>query len=60
MAVNGALKVDRGAGAGWRPKNVLPVLLDLRRQDRERGQRISPETYDQQQFVRRWPAWRQF
>jgi protein-tyrosine phosphatase len=36
------------------PANCLSVLTDLRRQDRLRGQRMSPETGEQQRFVREW------
>jgi protein tyrosine/serine phosphatase len=36
------------------PSNVLDVLMDLRKQDRERRHRMSPETADQQRFVKRW------
>ncbi len=36
--------------------DVLDVLMKLRRQDRERGQRMSPETAAQQRFVKQWPA----
>jgi protein-tyrosine phosphatase len=39
-----------------KPANVLDALLELRRKDRERGQRMSPETAEQQRFVRQWPA----
>ena len=38
------------------PSNVLAVLMRLRKQDRERGQRMSPETAGQQRFVKQWPA----
>ncbi len=38
------------------PKNYLDVLSGLRRQDRLRGQRMSPETGEQQRFVREWFA----
>ena len=34
--------------------NVLDVLMGLRKQDRERGQRMSPETAEQQRFVKQW------
>jgi hypothetical protein len=36
--------------------NVHDVLMELRKQDRERGQKISPETAEQQRFVRQWAA----
>lgn len=36
------------------PENYLDVLASLRRQDRLRGQRMSPETGEQQRFVREW------
>ena len=36
------------------PANVLDVLMDLRRQDQERRHRMSPETADQQRFVKGW------
>jgi protein-tyrosine phosphatase len=36
------------------PENYLDVLSDLRRQDRLRGHRMSPETGEQQRFVRDW------
>ena len=36
------------------PSNVLDVLMRLRRQDRERRRRMSPETGEQQEFVREW------
>lgn len=36
------------------PANVLEVLAALRRQDRERGARPSPETGEQRRFVRQW------
>jgi len=38
------------------PTNVLDVLMRLRKQDRERGQRMSPETVAQQRFVKQWLA----
>lgn len=38
------------------PTTVLDVLMELRKQDRERGQRMSPETAEQQRFVKRWLA----
>ena len=38
------------------PTNVLDVLMDLRKQDRERRHRMSPETADQQRFVKGWLA----
>ncbi len=34
--------------------NVLEVLMQLRQQDQERRHRISPETAEQQRFVRQW------
>ncbi len=34
--------------------NVLDILMDLRKQDRERRHRMSPETAEQQRFVKRW------
>lgn len=37
------------------PDNVLHQLSHLRRQDRERGSRESPETFAQRQFVLGWP-----
>jgi protein-tyrosine phosphatase len=36
------------------PGNVLKVLMRLRQQDRERRQRMSPESPEQQRFVKRW------
>ena len=36
------------------PSSVLDVLMRLRNQDQERGQRMSPETGEQQKFVRQW------
>lgn len=36
------------------PSNVLATLTRLRKQDRERGSRASPETDQQQDFVRHW------
>ncbi len=36
------------------PANVLDVLMGLRKQDRERRHRMSPETADQQRFVKGW------
>jgi protein-tyrosine phosphatase len=36
------------------PENYLDVLATLRRQDRQRGQRMSPETGEQQRFVKEW------
>ena len=38
------------------PTNVLDTIMGLRKQDRERGQRMSPETAGQQRFVKQWPA----
>ena len=38
------------------PTNVLDTIMELRKQDRERGQRMSPETAGQQRFVKQWPA----
>jgi hypothetical protein len=38
------------------PANVLDAIMRLRKQDRERGQRMSPETAGQQRFVKQWPA----
>lgn len=35
--------------------NVLEVLMRLRKQDQERHQRMSPETAEQQRFVKSWP-----
>ena len=35
--------------------NVLDVLMRLRQQDRERRHRMSPESGEQQKFVRQWP-----
>jgi len=37
------------------PTDVLDVLMRLRQQDRERRNRMSPETGEQQRFVREWP-----
>ena len=36
------------------PSDVLDVLMRLRRQDKERRNRISPETAAQQRFVKSW------
>jgi len=36
--------------------NVLDVLMGLRKQDRERRHRMSPETVEHQRFVKRWPT----
>jgi protein-tyrosine phosphatase len=36
------------------PKDCLEILASLRRQDRLRGQHMSPETGEQQRFVREW------
>ena len=36
------------------PSNVLDVLMRLRRQDRDRRGRMSPETVAQQRFVKAW------
>jgi protein-tyrosine phosphatase len=36
------------------PENYIDILFRLRRHDRERGQRMSPETGKQQRFVREW------
>jgi hypothetical protein len=36
------------------PGNVLKVLMELRQQDRERRQRMSPESPEQQRFVKEW------
>jgi len=36
------------------PGNVLDVLMGLRKQDRERRYRMSPESAEQQRFVKRW------
>jgi hypothetical protein len=38
------------------PGNVLDVLMGLRKQDRERRHRMSPETAEQQRFVKGWLA----
>ncbi len=38
------------------PTNVLDVLMGLRRQDRERRHRMSPETAEQQRLVKGWLA----
>lgn len=38
------------------PTNVLEVLMKLRQQDRERRHRMSPETAEQQRFVKQWRA----
>jgi protein-tyrosine phosphatase len=37
------------------PSDVLDVLMQLRQQDRKRRNRMSPETGEQQRFVREWP-----
>jgi predicted protein tyrosine phosphatase len=37
------------------PETVFDVLRDLRRQDRDRGDRPSPESGQQRDFVRDWP-----
>jgi hypothetical protein len=34
--------------------NVLDTIMELRKQERERGQRMSPETAGQQRFVKQW------
>jgi hypothetical protein len=39
------------------PTDVLEVLMRLRKQDQERRHRMSPETGEQQRFVRQWPEW---
>ena len=36
------------------PDNVLKVLMEIRQQDRERRQRMSPESPEQQRFVKGW------
>ena len=36
------------------PATVLKVLMNLRQQDRERRNRMSPETAEQQRFVKQW------
>jgi len=36
------------------PENYIDILFRLRRHDRERGQRMCPETGKQQCFVREW------
>ena len=36
------------------PANVLDVLMELRKQDQERRHRMSPETAEQQRFVKQW------
>ena len=36
------------------PSDVLDVLMRLRQQDQERRHRMSPETGEQQKFVRQW------
>lgn len=36
------------------PASVLKVLMELRQQDRDRRQRMSPETAEQQRFVKQW------
>jgi protein-tyrosine phosphatase len=36
------------------PANVLKVLMQLRQQDRERRHRMSPESAEQQRFVKQW------
>ena len=38
------------------PRNVLDVLRVLRQQDQERRHRMSPETEEQQRFVKEWLA----
>lgn len=38
------------------PGNVLDVLMGLRKQDRERRHRMSPESAEQQRFVKGWLA----
>jgi hypothetical protein len=37
------------------PTNVLNVLMRLRQQDRQRRHRMSPESGEQQKFVKQWP-----
>jgi hypothetical protein len=37
-----------------KPSDVLDVLMRIRRQDRERRNRMSPETGEQQKFLRQW------
>jgi protein-tyrosine phosphatase len=37
-----------------KPATVLDVLMRIRRQDRERRHRMSPETSQQQRFVKQW------
>ena len=37
------------------PSNMLEVLMRLRKQDQERRHRMSPETAEQQRFVKSWP-----
>jgi hypothetical protein len=37
------------------PSNVLKVLMTLRQQDQERRNRMSPESSEQQSFVKHWP-----
>jgi len=39
------------------PSGVLEVLMPLRGHDRERRHRMSPETGEQQRFMRQWPEW---
>jgi len=36
------------------PSDVLQVLMKLRQQDKKRCQLMSPETEDQQRFVKKW------
>jgi protein-tyrosine phosphatase len=36
------------------PSNVLKVLMRIRQQDQERRNRMSPESPEQQKFVKRW------
>ena len=36
------------------PTNVLDVVMGLRKQDRERRHRMSPQTAEQQRFVKGW------
>ena len=38
------------------PTNVLDIIMELRKQDREQRHRMSPETADQQRFVKGWLA----
>ncbi len=41
------------------PAIALKVLMNLRQQDRDRWQRMSPETPEQQRSVKQWPVFQQ-